>query len=84
MDILRRGEITYYIKEEAVIVKVNNFQYIAYTVYPLQNRKPFYDFKKSLLGSRENEYNTVIEQIKLAKLYGLKAVASSKPKTHNE
>lgn len=79
MIILKRGHLTYYIKEEAVIVGINNFQYIAYTVYPLQNRKPFYDFRRTLIKSEEHEYATVPEQIGLGMKYGLKAVASNKP-----
>ena len=35
MEIVKRGNIVYYIKQDAVIVGINNFQYLAYTVYPL-------------------------------------------------
>ena len=80
MNILNRGRLTYYIKNEAVIVGINNFQFIAYTVYALQNRKPFYDFRRTLLNSNENEYNTIVEEMKLGRKYGLKAVSSRKPK----
>lgn len=79
MIILKRGKITYYVKDETVIVNINDFQFLAYTVYTLQNRKPFYDFRKTLLRSNENEYGTVVEQIKLGESFGLKAVASHKP-----
>lgn len=84
MKILKRGDLTYYIKDEAVIVGINNFQFIAYTVYPLQNRKPFYDFKQKLLDSDENEYNTVVEEMNLGRRFGLKAVSSRKPKNEVE
>lgn len=79
MIILRRGEITYYVKEEAVIVAIKDFQFIAYTVYPLQNRKPFYDFRKTILKSLDNEYNNIFELIKLGQRYNLKATAGRKP-----
>lgn len=84
MKILKRGKLTYYIKSEVVIVGINDFQYIAYTIYALQNRKPFYDFRKALLNSTEDEYTTVSEQIALAQKYGLKAVGTGKPKTESE
>lgn len=84
MIILKRGKLTYYIKDEAVIVGINDFQHIAYTVYPLQNRKPFYDFRRTLIKSEEHEYRTVPEQIALGQKYGLRAVSSNKPKEANE
>ena len=79
MIILKRGRITYYVKEEAVIVGVNNFQYTAYTVYPLQNRKPFYDFRKKILKSEENEYDNIVDLIVLAREHKLIGAASHKP-----
>lgn len=79
MQIVKRGRITYYVKDESVIVGIGDFQFIAYTVYSLQNRKPFYDFRRTLLKSKEDEYNTIVEQIKLGQRFGLRAVASHKP-----
>jgi hypothetical protein len=79
MIVLKRGQITYYIKEEAVVVSIQDFQHIAYTVYPLQNRKPFYDFRRALLRSAEDEYNSPAKLIKLAQHHSLKGVASHKP-----
>lgn len=79
MIILRRGKITYYVKNEAVIVSINDSQFIAYTVYPLQNRKPFYDFRRTLLNSEPDEYTNIVEQIKLGQRFGLVAVASHRP-----
>lgn len=84
MIVLKRGGLTYYVKDESVIVGINDFQYIAYTVYALQNRKPFYDFKRTLLDSRENEYNTVVEEMNLGRRFGLRAVSSRKPKDEVE
>lgn len=79
MTIIKRGNLTYYVKDEAVIVSINDFQFVAYTVYPLQNRKPFYDFRRTILKSKESEYTTAIEQIKLGQRFGLRASASHKP-----
>ncbi len=80
MVTIQRGKILYYVKDEVVVVGINALQYIAYTVYPLQNRKPFYDFRKAILNSDESQYGTIVEHIQLAKRYGLKAVSSRKPK----
>lgn len=80
MTILKRGKITYYIRDESVVVGINDFQWISYNVYSLQNRKPFYDFRKALLKSNPDEYGTIIEQIKLGERFKLRAVAGTKPK----
>lgn len=80
MTIIRRGKIVYYVKDEAVIVEAHGSQYSAYTVYPLQNRKPFYDFRRAIVNSEEHEYGTIIELIQLSSKYNLKGVATARPK----
>lgn len=79
MTILKRGSITYYVKDEVVVVGIGTLQYLAYTVYPLQNRKPFYDFRRAILKSNEDEYATPSALIALGRKYNLKGVASHKP-----
>lgn len=79
MQIIKRGKIVYYIKAESIIVGINSFQYVAYTVYLLQNRKPFYDFKEALLSSSESEYANALEMMRLAEKYKLKGMATKKP-----
>lgn len=79
MSIIKRGSLTYYVKKESVIAGVGSFQFTAYTVYPLQNRKPFYDFRKSIVESEEDEYNTPAKLVTLALKYNLRGVASHKP-----
>jgi hypothetical protein len=79
MITIKRGGIIYYIKDESVIACVGGFQYIAYTVYPLQNRKPFYDFRKAIMKSQDTDYSTPTELIILAQKFKLKGVASHKP-----
>lgn len=79
MAILKRGRLTYYIKEEAIIVGVNNFQFTGYTVYSLQNRKPFYDFREAIMNSKEDEYDDVFKLISLALKHNLRGVSSHRP-----
>lgn len=79
MQIVKRGKITYYVKKEAIIVSNNDFQFTAYTVYTLQNRTPFNDFKAKILESREGEYDNIIDLIVLARKYNLRGVASHRP-----
>lgn len=79
MIIIDRGTITYYIKEESVIVNVNNMQFLSYSVYPLQNRKPFYDFKRAILNSAEDQLGTASEVLQLGRRHRLKGFATAKP-----
>lgn len=75
-----RGRNIFYIKDYSVIVGLNGgFQYTAYTVYPLQNRKPFYDFKKEIEDSKADELCHAVDIIKLAQKYNLIGVGSHKP-----
>ena len=80
MEIIKRGKITYYIKKESIIASINDFQHIAFTVYPLQNRKPFYDFRNSIKSSAQNELTQPSDIIVLAQKYNLRGVATSRPK----
>lgn len=79
MITINRGKLTYYIKDEAVIVGSGGHQFSAYTVYALQNRKPFYDFRKAIVKSRDDEYGTWPELMSLAMKHNLRGVASRKP-----
>jgi hypothetical protein len=79
MIIIKRGSIVYYIKDEAVIVGINDMQYIAYTIYPLQNRKPFYDFRRTLIKSEKDEFLSATDLVLLGQKYGLRAVSAVKP-----
>ena len=70
MTILTRGQIVYYIQDESITIGI----------YSLQNRKPFYDFRKKILKSNDGEFKNAADLISLGQSYKLKAVASSKPK----
>lgn len=77
--IIKKEKLTYYFTQEAVIVGNSNSQYTAYTVYPLQNRKPFYDFRDAIIKSKEDEYADIRSLISLALKHNLRGVASHKP-----
>lgn len=80
MQIIKRGKIVYYIKDEAVIAEVGGLQFTAFTVYPLQNRKPFYDFRRAIVQSKEDEYGTATELLSLSQEYKLRGVATGRPR----
>ena len=79
MLILHRGKITYYIKNEAVIVGINDFQFLSYSVYALQNRTPFYEFKRTLENSQSHELATASEVLRLGRKHRLKGFATARP-----
>lgn len=83
MKIIDRGKIVYYIKEESVVVGINKMQYISYSVYSLQNRTRFNDFKKSIEESKETEYADVISFMNLTSKYKLLGSASQNPVERN-
>ena len=83
MQVIKRKQSTYYIKEESIIHEYNQ-QYVSYNVYSLQNRKRFKDFKQALLESAPHEYDKIADVFSLAMRYGLKGTAGNKPKIDPE
>lgn len=79
MIILHRGKITYYVKEESVIVNIHDMQFLSYSVYPLQNRKPFYDFKQTILDSALDELTSPAEILRLGERHRLKGFPTIRP-----
>lgn len=78
MIIINRGQCTYYIKEESIVLNYN-LQNISYNVYTLQNRKRFKDFKVAILESEKNEYGNINDIISLATKFGLIGMVGRKP-----
>ena len=63
---LKRGKVTYYITDNAVVVSVGGGQYISYNVYNTPSRSSVGDFKKKLRASKPDQYATVYDQMDLA------------------
>lgn len=78
MIVIKRKQITYYVREESIIAEYNK-QYISYNVFSLQNRKRFKDFKATLLESAPHEYDTINDLISLSIKQGLKGTVGYKP-----
>ena len=83
MTILNRGQCTYYIKEESIVLHYNS-QYTSFNVYQLQNRKRFKDFKAAILESSRDEYGNINDIIGLATKFGLIGMVGRKPTITSE
>lgn len=79
-QIVRRGKITYYISENAVVVGVGGHQFISYNVYNSPSRSNLSDFKKRILASKPNQFDNVIDQIDLARKCNLIGTGTVRPK----
>lgn len=63
---LKRGKLTYYITDSAVVVDVGGGQFISYNVYNTPKRSKFTDFKKRVKASKSDQYGNVVDQMDLA------------------
>ena len=78
-EVIVSGKITYYITDSAVVVSVGGNQYVSYNIYNSPSRSSLGDFKKKLKASKENQYNTVVEQMDLAQKCKLVGTGTTKP-----
>lgn len=78
--ILTRGKIVYYLYAEKVIVSVGGGQWVSYNQYDNWNRQGITQYKNILLKSKENEYDSPVEQMSLAVQCGIKGSSTAKPK----
>ncbi len=79
MIVIDRGNLVFYIKEECITVAYNNWQYFSYSVYALQNRKPFYNFKNAILESTPDKFRNILEVVSLGAEHGLISSGTIKP-----
>jgi len=83
MIIIKRGRLTYYFKDESVIVGNSDFQFCSYNIYALQNRAPFYQFRDTLLNSKPEEYHNILDVIQLSTDLGIRGFATARPNLDN-
>lgn len=83
-QIIRRGKITYYLSDSSVIVGIGDHQFVSYNIYNSPSRSNLNEFKKRLVASKENQYNTVVDQIDLARKCNLIGSGTARPKWEEE
>lgn len=79
MMVLKRSEMTYYIRDHVVTIEYRQ-QFVAFTAYTLKNKKRFNEFVGALEASRSPKYSTLDSMFGLARRYGLVAVGGFDPK----
>lgn len=80
MIIIKRDKVTFYIKDENVIVSNNDIQHTAYSVYALQNRGAFHQFRDTILNSKPSEFTKIVEVVGLSSRCGIYGEPARKPK----
>jgi hypothetical protein len=83
--IMKRGELTYYIREEVVTVEYrragsSTSQFIAITVYGIMNRRPFKNFIAALVQSSDRQYGCLDALFGLTNRYGMICVPGTDPR----
>lgn len=77
--VLQRGRLTYYIYDEKVVVSVGCSQWVSYNQYDNWNRQGITQFINTILKSKDDEYDNVVDQMTLAVQCGIKGTSTRKP-----
>lgn len=77
--VIKRGNITYVIRPDSVVVGVGFNQWISYNPYVNWNKQGISEFTKAILKSKEDEYTTAAEQMHLSSECGIKGTSTHKP-----
>jgi hypothetical protein len=79
-QIIKRGKITYYISESAVVVGIGRYQFVSYNVYNSPSRSSLADFKRRIINSKPDQYGNATDQVDLARRCNLIGTGTVKPK----
>lgn len=77
--IITRGNMTYVLYPEKVIVGIGLGQWVSYNQYDNWNRQGITQFRKMILKSREDQLTTPSDQITLASQCGIRGTSTRKP-----
>lgn len=83
-EIIRRGKITYYLSDSAVVVGIGDHQFVSYNIYNSPSRSSLGEFKKRIRASKPDQYDNVPDQIDLARKCNLIGSGTVKPKWEEE
>lgn len=78
--VIKRGEMTYVLHNEKVIVGIGDRQWVSYNQYDNWNRQGITQFREAIIKSGEDEYNSPSKQLTLAAHCGIRGTSTSKPK----
>ena len=83
MQIIKREKITFYIKDESIVVSNNDFQFLSYNVYAALNRNSFNQFREKILASTPPQYSSIVDVVVLAEKCGIYGVGTARPNLDN-
>jgi len=78
--VIQRGIMTYYLYNEKVVVGIGDKQFVSYNQYENSNRQGITQFRKTILHSKEGEYDTPSDQMSLAAKCDIRGSGTTKPK----
>lgn len=77
--IINRGDLTYVLYHEKVVVGIRDKQWVSYNQYDNWNRQGISLFRSTILKSKPSQYDTVTEQITLAMKCGIRGTSTTRP-----
>ena len=77
--IIKRGQITYVLYPEKIIVGIRKTQWVSYNQYDNWNRQGITMFRQAIMKSKEYEYGNAVEQISLAVKCGIRGTSTARP-----
>ena len=79
MIVIIRGRITYYIKDDSVVVATGTFQYTSYNTFALANKGQFATFKDTILNSQAPAFSSVVDVVELSSQCEVYGFSTRKP-----
>ena len=78
--IIKRGRVTFYITDEAVIVSNGDFQHSSYNPFSTPVKSDFHKFRDRILESQAPEFSNIVDVVELSSQYQIYGYSTSKPK----
>ena len=79
MIVIKRGRVTFFIKDDSVVVSNGDFQYSSYNTYMLANKGQFQKFKDTILNSQAPEFSSIVDVVELSSQFEVYGYSTSKP-----
>ena len=77
--IIKRGNVTFYIADESIIVANGTFQYSTYNTFMNANKGDFYKFRDAILHSQPPMFSSIVDVVELSSKFAVYGYGSRKP-----
>jgi len=71
--------VTFYIKDDSVVVSNGDFQYSSYNTFALANKGQFQTFKDTILNSQPPAFTSIVEVVELSSQCEVYGFSTRKP-----